>query len=183
MLVDEVLGSARRRSSVLTTGGESVEPVHIALGELAGAVSGLQWPSVSETDPNFKVEWKWVEPAAGGDVPAERLYIFLAPEGRQYLAHRVGVGALRACGWLEPTAKILQTERNLSAPPNVNISRSTCKLADLKGSLTCPKLVAHQGLGVQRRCGFGLLQIRQVAATLILVPRGFYRPRPANPRH
>jgi NADH-quinone oxidoreductase subunit G len=66
--------TARRRSSVLTTGGESVEPVHIALGELAGEVSGLQWPSVSEADPNFKVEWKWVEPAAGRDVPAERLY-------------------------------------------------------------------------------------------------------------
>lgn len=66
--------TARRRSSVLTTGGESVEPVQIALGELAGEVSGLQWPSLAEADPNAKFELKWVEPVVEREVVAEGLY-------------------------------------------------------------------------------------------------------------
>ena len=63
----------RQRSSVLTTGGESVEPVQIALGELFGDVSGVQWPSLAEADPSAKFDLKWVEPIAGRDVSAERL--------------------------------------------------------------------------------------------------------------
>jgi Molydopterin dinucleotide binding domain len=70
--------TARRRSSVLTTGGESVEPVQIALGELAGDVSGLQWPSAAEADPNAKFEWKWVEPASGRGATGGGLDLALA---------------------------------------------------------------------------------------------------------
>ncbi len=74
-LTYERLGvTARRRTSVLTTGGESVEPVQIALGELFGDVSGLQWQSVAEVEPNAKIDLQWIEPIAGRDVPAERLY-------------------------------------------------------------------------------------------------------------
>lgn len=56
--------TASRRSSVLTTGGESVEPVQIALGELAGRVSGLQWRSMAEANAETKFEIKWAEPAS-----------------------------------------------------------------------------------------------------------------------
>ena len=62
MTHDRLAVTARRRSSVLTTGGESVEPVQIALGELAGDVSGMQWPSAAESGKNGKFDWKWVEP-------------------------------------------------------------------------------------------------------------------------
>jgi formate dehydrogenase major subunit len=74
--------TARRRSSVLTTGGESVEPVQIALGELYGDVSGLPWRSVAEGEPNAKFDMQWIEPGVAKDDasghPAD------APKGHLY---------------------------------------------------------------------------------------------------
>lgn len=56
--------TARRRSSVQTVGGDSAEPVQIALGELFGDVSGVPWKSGSETDAEAKFDVTFVEPAA-----------------------------------------------------------------------------------------------------------------------
>lgn len=70
--------TARQRSSVLTTGGESVEPVQIALGELSGDVSGLQWPSRAEADPTAKFDLKWAEPANGGRTTGDGLNLAVA---------------------------------------------------------------------------------------------------------
>lgn len=55
---------ARRRSSVQTVGGDSVEAVFIALGELFGDVSGVPWATVSESNPDAKFDVKFVEPKA-----------------------------------------------------------------------------------------------------------------------
>lgn len=54
--------TARRRSSVQTVGGDSAEPVQIALGELFGDVSGVQWATVSETNADAKFDVKNVAP-------------------------------------------------------------------------------------------------------------------------
>lgn len=54
--------TARRRSSVQTVGGDSDEAVQIALGQLFGDVSGVPWPTVSESDSDTKFEVKFVEP-------------------------------------------------------------------------------------------------------------------------
>lgn len=56
---------ARKRTSVYTVGGDSAEPVQIALGELFGDISGAQWASVAETNPSATFEVKWIEPKAG----------------------------------------------------------------------------------------------------------------------
>ncbi len=54
--------TARRRSSVMTVGGDSAEPVQIALGELFGDVSGLPWSTVSEKDADAKFDVSYVAP-------------------------------------------------------------------------------------------------------------------------
>src|SRR5581483_1501286 len=54
--------TARRRSSVQTVGGDSAEPVQIALGELFGDESGVMWQSVSESNADTKFDIKLVEP-------------------------------------------------------------------------------------------------------------------------
>lgn len=54
--------TARRRTSVITVGGDSAEPVQIALGELFGDVSGVPWATVSESNPDAKFDVKFVEP-------------------------------------------------------------------------------------------------------------------------
>ncbi len=59
---DRLRITARRRSSVQTVGGDSVEPVQIALGELFGDVSGLMWQSVAESNPESKFDVKFIEP-------------------------------------------------------------------------------------------------------------------------
>lgn len=68
---------ARKRTSVYTVGGDSAEPVQIALGELFGDVSGVQWASVAETDPSTAFELKWVEPkaVATGNAAASAPYV------------------------------------------------------------------------------------------------------------
>lgn len=53
--------TARRRSSVQTVGGDSAEPVQMALGQLFGDVSGAQWASVSETNADAGFDVKFVE--------------------------------------------------------------------------------------------------------------------------
>ncbi len=58
--------TARRRSSVQTVGGDSAEPVQIALGELFGDISGVQWATVSETNADAKFDVKYVEPKTQG---------------------------------------------------------------------------------------------------------------------
>ncbi|MGE5138155.1 MAG: NADH-quinone oxidoreductase subunit NuoG [Rudaea sp.] len=58
---DRLAITARRRSSVLTVGAESVEPVQIALGELYGEVSGVHLPAGAELEPNLQPEYKSVE--------------------------------------------------------------------------------------------------------------------------
>jgi predicted molibdopterin-dependent oxidoreductase YjgC len=55
--------TARRRTSVQTVGGDSAEAVQIALGELFGDVSGVQWASVSEANPDARFDVKFVQPA------------------------------------------------------------------------------------------------------------------------
>jgi predicted molibdopterin-dependent oxidoreductase YjgC len=54
--------TARRRASVQTVGGDSAEPVQIALGELFSDVSGIQWASASETNPDAKFAVKFIAP-------------------------------------------------------------------------------------------------------------------------
>lgn len=54
--------TARRRSSVQTVGGDSPEPVLIALGELYGETSGVQWPSSSETNEDAEFEVQFAAP-------------------------------------------------------------------------------------------------------------------------
>lgn len=54
--------TARRRSSVQTVGGDSSEPVQIALGELYGDVSGVPWAVLSEGNPDAKYDVRFVEP-------------------------------------------------------------------------------------------------------------------------
>ena len=53
--------TARRRSSVQTVGGDSAEPVQMALGQLFGDVSGAQWASVSEINADARFDVKFVE--------------------------------------------------------------------------------------------------------------------------
>ena len=55
--------TARRRASVQTVGGDSSEAVQIAMGELFGDVSGIQWASVSEINTDAKFDVKFVAPA------------------------------------------------------------------------------------------------------------------------
>jgi NADH-quinone oxidoreductase subunit G len=62
MSYDRLAVTARRRTSVLTVGAESVEPVQIALGELFGDVSGAPWQSVAEADANARLDLHWIEP-------------------------------------------------------------------------------------------------------------------------
>lgn len=68
--------TARKRASVQTVGGDSAEPVQIALGELFGDTSGVQWATVAEADPNAVFALKWVDPGdpkttdAGGRILA-----------------------------------------------------------------------------------------------------------------
>jgi len=57
--------TARRRTSVATVGGDSAEPVQIALGELFGDVSGVMWATVSEMNGDAKFDVKYVKPADG----------------------------------------------------------------------------------------------------------------------
>jgi predicted molibdopterin-dependent oxidoreductase YjgC len=66
---------ARRRSSVMTVGGDSAEPVQIALGELFGDVSGVPWASASEKDADAKFDVTFVAPQ---EVPS--------PAGKPWLA-------------------------------------------------------------------------------------------------
>ena len=54
--------TTRRRSSVQTVGGDSAEAVQIALGELFGDISGVQWATVSETNADAKFDVKFAEP-------------------------------------------------------------------------------------------------------------------------
>jgi predicted molibdopterin-dependent oxidoreductase YjgC len=61
--------TARRRSSVQTVGGDSAEPVQIALGELFGDVSGIPWRSLSESDVNQSFDLNYVEPQAQAASP------------------------------------------------------------------------------------------------------------------
>jgi NADH-quinone oxidoreductase subunit G len=68
----------RERSSVLTTGGESLEPVQFALGELFGDVSGVQWRSVAQANPNATFDLKWVTPVASQQSPVNSLNLALA---------------------------------------------------------------------------------------------------------
>jgi predicted molibdopterin-dependent oxidoreductase YjgC len=56
--------TARRRASVQTVGGDSVEPVQIALGELYGEISGVPWATVSEQQPEARFDVPFVEPKA-----------------------------------------------------------------------------------------------------------------------
>jgi len=58
--------TARRRASVYTVGGDSADPVQIALGELFGDVSGLQWASVAETNADAKFDVKFIPPQVPG---------------------------------------------------------------------------------------------------------------------
>ncbi len=67
--------TARRRSSVQTVGGDSAEPVQIALGELFGDMSGVQWATVSETNADAKFEVKFIAPKADGNVAANVPYM------------------------------------------------------------------------------------------------------------
>jgi NADH-quinone oxidoreductase subunit G len=78
MTYDRLAVTARRRSSVLTVGAESVEPVQIALGELYGDVSGAQWSSVAEANPDARFELKWVEPADGRPTTDDGLKLAIA---------------------------------------------------------------------------------------------------------
>jgi NADH-quinone oxidoreductase subunit G len=54
--------TARRRASVQTVGGDSAEAVQIALGELFGDVSGIQWATVSEMNADAKFDAKFIAP-------------------------------------------------------------------------------------------------------------------------
>lgn len=65
--------TVRRRSSVLTVGGDSAQPVEIALGELFGDVSGVPWATVSEANPDAKFDIKFAEPKA--NAPATGAYL------------------------------------------------------------------------------------------------------------
>ncbi|RIK25776.1 MAG: NADH dehydrogenase (quinone) subunit G [Chloroflexi bacterium] len=56
--------TVRRRASVQTVGGDAADPVQIALGELLGDVSGVQWASAAETDADAKFDVKYVAPKA-----------------------------------------------------------------------------------------------------------------------
>lgn len=62
MSYDRLRVTARRRTSVLTVGTDSVEPVQLALGELFGDVSGIMWPAAAETEPNVAFDLKFVGP-------------------------------------------------------------------------------------------------------------------------
>lgn len=62
MAYDRLRLTVRRRSSVQTVGGDSAQPVEIALGELFGDVSGVPWATVSETNPDAKFDLKYIEP-------------------------------------------------------------------------------------------------------------------------
>ncbi|HEY6041815.1 MAG TPA: NADH-quinone oxidoreductase subunit NuoG [Anaerolineae bacterium] len=62
MTYDKLAVKARQRASVLTDGSESSEPVQIALGELFGDVSGAQWASVAESEPNTRFDLKFIAP-------------------------------------------------------------------------------------------------------------------------
>jgi predicted molibdopterin-dependent oxidoreductase YjgC len=62
----------------MTVGGDSSEPVQIALGELYGDISGVVWPSVSEQDANSNFALRYVEPNADAGVPADSAMAFLA---------------------------------------------------------------------------------------------------------
>src|SRR5262249_50293253 len=74
MTYDRLRITARRRSSVQTVGGDSAEPVQIALGELFGDVSGIAWASVSETNADAKFDVKYVEPKSA-DANASAPYV------------------------------------------------------------------------------------------------------------
>jgi NADH-quinone oxidoreductase subunit G len=67
--------TARRRTSVQTVGGDSAEPVQIALGELFGDISGVPWPTAAETDPALKFDVKMVEPKALPAPAANTAYV------------------------------------------------------------------------------------------------------------
>lgn len=68
--------TARRRASVQTIGGDSAEAVQIALGELYGDVSGMQWATTSEINPDARFgeqrtfDVKFVAPKEEGNVAA-----------------------------------------------------------------------------------------------------------------
>ena len=62
--------TARRRSSVQTVGGDSAEPVQIALGQLYGDVSGVPWRTVSETNADREIRRR-VRRTAGGRTAAD----------------------------------------------------------------------------------------------------------------
>ncbi len=72
MSYDRLATTARRRTSVLTVGAESVEPVQIALGELFGDVSGAMWASVAESDPSARFDLNAMELRDGGRTTATR---------------------------------------------------------------------------------------------------------------
>lgn len=74
--------TARRRASVQTVGSESVEPVQIALGELFGDVSGRQWMTTAEADPQAKLHLTWQEPKPVG--PEDDAGLWLATSRSLY---------------------------------------------------------------------------------------------------
>lgn len=93
--------TARRRTSVQTVGGDSAEPVQIALGELFGDVSGVQWATVAERDQTAKFELKWVEP-----LPIEKQQGLFLANARSLLDHGNLVNQTKIVQPRIPTAKI-----------------------------------------------------------------------------
>lgn len=74
MTYDRLRVTSRRRTSVQTVGGDSSEPVLIALGELFGDVSGVPWASASETNAEAKYDVQYVEPKAEAAAAANTAY-------------------------------------------------------------------------------------------------------------